>query len=348
MPTARESAGPPISLDYLANPDPTAFVPDADAFSASLEANMPMTQCSAFQLDGAFAPLLNNMPGDGFVDGLWPSDHFPTEASPAQTEKSLTRRDYSKMAHECDDFAAWQLADPSTKVGFTLIALKNFHVAFARHNCTSYLHRCLYKDDMPRWVLHAFSTCLLYTHQTESNRGPVLRSIRMFDGDIALGQQADNDMPLLESWTRDLCRARDNITGLPSSAERDIRAEPPECWERWVFAESLRRTCMMSFSLQSFWGLIKGRIIAPESDKWAYVPRWTLSSHLWNATNSFDFFRAWKEKPLWLVSAFEFEEFLETGVGDDLDDFPLFFLTLYFGVNEMKTFCYETSGRLLT
>jgi hypothetical protein len=96
---------------------------------------------------------------------------------------------------------------------------------------------------------------------------------------------------------------------------------------------------------------------------WTPVFRWTLPASLWNATNSFDFFQAWKEKPHWVISGFDYSEFLKNGSGDDLDEFArifvtvsdilpqtnptshngLFFWNRYFGVNEIKTFCLETA-----
>lgn len=143
-------------------------------------------------------------------------------------------------------------------------AFKNFHVAFAQTSSTLYIHRYLYKDNMPGWMLQAFSMCLLYTNQTASNRAVVLRvlhenvldlkatasntaltpqeklarvhalmfyqTIRMFDGDVTLGQQADDDMALLESWDRDLCKVRDNLDDLANKGET-ISEHPPESWE---------------------------------------------------------------------------------------------------------------------
>jgi hypothetical protein len=95
--------------------------------------------------------------------------------------------------------------------------------------------------------------------------------------------------------------------------------------------------------------------------KWAYMHRWTLSSHLWNAPSSFEFFQAWREKPLWIISAFEFDDFVKNGCGDDLDEFAKALLTMYvsphdqdsenanaslrwFGVDETKTFCYGSNN----
>lgn len=101
--------------------------------------------------------------------------------------------------------------------------LKKLHVKFAQDSCTLYIHRYLYKDNMPRCMLQAFTMCLLYTNQTESNRAMILRvlhesvtslkttvcnkalvpqqklarvhalifyqTIRMFDGDIMVRMQ---------------------------------------------------------------------------------------------------------------------------------------------------------------
>jgi hypothetical protein len=127
------------------------------------------------------------------------------------------------------------------------------------------MHRYLYKDNMPSWVLQAFSLCSLYTSQTSANRGVVLRvlhenvtdvkttagnmtltpqeklarvhalmfyqTIRMFDGDITLGQQADDDMALLESWNKDLCKVRDNMDDLVDKDTEFVRGHQPESWE---------------------------------------------------------------------------------------------------------------------
>ncbi|KAI8632254.1 hypothetical protein F5Y19DRAFT_356678 [Xylariaceae sp. FL1651] len=374
-----DSANAPFSLDCLTHPD--TFIPDSNGLSTPLGTGMELISDASFQLANGFSPLLAPMPGNGsFMSNMWPSQLTGTSGVPL--EKTLTRKDYSTMAPVCDDYAPWQLTDPSTKAAFTMSVYKKFHVTFAESSCTLYIHRYLYKDNMPRWMLQAFSVCLLYTNQTVSNRGVVLRvlhenvtdlkntasamtltpqeklarvhalmfyqTIRMFDGDITLGQQADDDMALLESWNKDLCKVRDNLDDLAEADIEIVRQNQPESWERWIFAESLRRTCIMCFAIETFWDLLKTRTKSTEVGNWANAHRWTLSTYLWDAQTSFDFFRAWKEKPLYIMSAFNFDEFLKTGTGDALDDFAVYFLTIYFGVNEIKTFCYETSGRILT
>jgi len=152
-----------------------------------------------------------------------------------------------------------------------MTVFKNLHVAFAQNSCTLYLHKYLYKDRMPRWVLQAFTLCSLYTNQVAANRAVVLRvlhenvadlktgsptstttpheklarvhalifyqTVRMFDGDITLGQQADDDIPLLQSWTKDLCKVRDNLDDLSEKPNADIRESPPKSWEVGTFTK---------------------------------------------------------------------------------------------------------------
>ncbi|KAI0450858.1 hypothetical protein F5B21DRAFT_489007 [Xylaria acuta] len=377
-----DSAGATFGLDCLDDPAPNSgtFMHTSDAVSTMLGTDMDLLPDATFHLDNDFSSLLAPIPGNNsFLPDSWPSQF--TEISSIPCGKTLVRKDYSKMTPMCDDYAPWQLADPSTKAAFTMSVIKKLHVKFAHDSCTLYIHRYLYKDNMPRCMLQAFTTCLLYTNRTESNRAVVLRvlhesvtdlkttasnktlvpqlklarvhalmfyqTIRMFDGDVTLGQQVDDDMALLESWNNDLCKVRDNLDDLAEKGKA-VNEHPPESWERWIFAESLRRTCIMCLCLQKVWGMLKIRLRAVDIGDWgSSAHRWTLSRHLWNAQNSFDFFRAWKEQPIYIIGSFDFEDFLKTGTGDDLDEFTFYFLTLYFGVNEIKTFCHETSGHFL-
>ncbi|KAI0409412.1 hypothetical protein F4802DRAFT_604167 [Xylaria palmicola] len=381
------SSNAAFDVDSVADPtpDPVAFVPDFDMLPAFLGANLSLVPDAPLLLTPDFGATFGAMPGNS---GLL-ADSWLTNMSGIPQEKSLVRKDYSKMVPECDSYAPWQLADPSTKAAFGLGVIKKSHATFAQTGGTVYVHRHLYKDNMPRVMLQAFTVCSLYAGQTASNRAVVLRvlhgsvedlkatvgggvltpqekmarvhalmfyqTIRMFDGDVTLGQQAEDDMALLVAWNKELLKISDNLDDLANKGAA-ASEHPPESWERWVFAESLRRTLIMCCTIQKYWGMLKLRLKASDVGYWEFAHRWTLSriymlicrSHLWNAQNSFDFFRAWREKPLYVISEFNFDEFLKTGTGDDLDDFGYFLLSLHFGVSEIKTFCYETSGRLTT
>ncbi|KAI0890503.1 uncharacterized protein GGS22DRAFT_14452 [Annulohypoxylon maeteangense] len=353
-----------------------------NGFSAIFDMDLDFPDAT-LHFDGALESLLNSMADNQFNDtdklsGLLGRD---AQTGPSSTSKSLSRIDYSKIAPVCDDFEPWQLTDPSTRICYIVNVLKNFHTTFAQYKSTIYMHGQLYASNPPRWILQAFATCVLYTSQTAATRGFVLKilqenvnnlihtasgtsftpreklarvhalmayqTIRMFDGDIALNQQAQNDMPIMEAWNEELRKIRDNLNDVFELDMIELRKKQPESWERWLFAESVRRTYIIGLALRTFWDLLRDQGDESDFGNWEYIHRWTLSRHLWAAQNSFDFWRAWNEKPMWVINAFCFDEFLRTGKGDDIDDLALVFLVLSFGLDEVKTFCYETSRRLL-
>ncbi|KAI0858512.1 hypothetical protein F4860DRAFT_526908 [Xylaria cubensis] len=381
-----ESADTTFSLGGLADPTPDscAFMPTSNTIPTMLGNDMDLPPDATFHLHSDFSSLLAAIPeNNSFLPDPWASPFTGLSSTPR--EKALVRKDYSKMTPMCDDYAPWQLSDPSTKAAFTLSMMKKLHVKFAQNSCTLYIHRYLYKDNMPRCILQAFTMCLLYTNQTEANRGVVLRvlhdsvtelkagsssknlvpqrklarvhalmfyqAIRMFDGDITLGQQADDDMELLESWNNELCKVSDDLEDLVEKGDA-AREHPPESWEvsvdfRGDCKKNLYNVHLPSASLGHVEDTAEtgryGRLefCSPSLDALQ------VSIHLWNAQNSFDFFRAWKEQPFYIITTFNFDDFLKIGTGDDLDEFAFYFLTLYFGVNEIKSFCHETSGHIL-
>ncbi|KAI0894832.1 hypothetical protein F4806DRAFT_98234 [Annulohypoxylon nitens] len=351
-------------------------------FSAAFGADIDIPDAT-LQIDSSLESLLNSMAGNAFSATYGLSDllgrDVQMESSP--TNKALIRPDYSRISPVCEAFAPWQLADPSSRIYHALAVFKNFHITFAKNKSTICMHSKLYVSNTPRWILQAFAMCVLYTNQTKETRSFVLKilhenvntlihtasgvsftpreklarvhalvvyqTIRMFDGDISLGQQAEKDQPILEAWNEELGKFRDNLDDVAQLDMEAIRQRQPESWERWLFAESVRRTYIICLALKTFWDMVKDRGDEENLSKWEYVHRSTLSKHLWDAQNSFDFWRAWNAKPMWIISAFCFDGFLQNGKGEDLDDFALPFLIMSFGVDEVKTFCYETSQRLI-
>ena len=67
---------------------------------------------------------------------------------------------------------------------------------------------------------------------------------------------------------------------------------------------------------------------ADDPGPWAYVHRWTLSRHLWEANSSFIFDRMWKEKPHYIINNYSFEKFLDYGRGEDVDEFAEILLSV--------------------
>ena len=121
------------------------------------------------------------------------------------------------------------------------------------------MHRYLYKDQMPSSIRSCFTASALYSNMTSSNKTSVFRVlcqslnelkgqqlantpqeklarvqalflyqiIGLFDGDVTLRSNADQNMPLLQDWLDELCKIRENL-GMPESM---IDPKPPRSWE---------------------------------------------------------------------------------------------------------------------
>lgn len=48
--------------------------------------------------------------------------------------------------------------------------MTSFHQVFAQDKQTSWLHRFLYKDNMPDSILQAFTTSVIYANRTKANK----------------------------------------------------------------------------------------------------------------------------------------------------------------------------------
>jgi hypothetical protein len=149
--------------------------------------------------------------------------------------------------------------DPNTKVYFIVQILKGYPVTFAKDNHTPWMHRYLYNEKMPPSIESCFTVSTLYSNMTSSNKTSVFRIlcqslselkaahltntvqeklartqalflyqiISLFDGDITLRSNADQNMPLLQSWLDELCKVRENLR-----KPEDINNQnPPKSWE---------------------------------------------------------------------------------------------------------------------
>ncbi|KAM7209602.1 hypothetical protein V8F20_000005 [Naviculisporaceae sp. PSN 640] len=192
--------------------------------------------------------------------------------------------------------------------------------------------------------------------------------IRLFDGDVALRAQGERDMQILERWVLELCRIGDNLGGhdrdredgvgsLPTSRNGDVAGGDdavkisawgrhmtrPVSWERWIFAESVRRTIFMVYSVIGMYQLMKRAPLGPggpdDPGPWKYIYRWTLSAPLWEAESSFDFYRAWEDKgPHFVIDNYDLEDFLRYGRPDQVDEFGKIILTAKIGQDATKEF----------
>jgi hypothetical protein len=60
---------------------------------------------------------------------------------------------------------------------------------------------------------------------------------------------------------------------------------------------------------------------ADDLEVWGYTHRWTLGHSLWEADSPSKFSRLWKESSHFIITNYSFENFLEHGRGEDVDEF---------------------------
>ncbi|KAK3369288.1 hypothetical protein B0T24DRAFT_358712 [Lasiosphaeria ovina] len=297
-------------------------------------------------------------------------------SSPADVEEMTIA--FGKMGGLCDKMQPWHLYDPQTPLSYVFSRTKAFTTDMATRNATPFLHQCLYRTHTPPSIMSCFATTVLYANRTPATTPMVMRAlhgsalelisaetgrangnaatpleklaraqalfhyqiIRLLDGDVSLRAQGEKDMPLLMAWLADLCKLRDNLSDAAQLDHADVRALPPKNWENWIFAESVRRTILMAYSVMSMFELMKDPADAVEQGPgpWALVHRWTLARGLWDASGPFEFERRWRETPHFVMANYSFDRFLEHGRGDDVDEFAEILLCAYMGVDATREF----------
>ena len=148
---------------------------------------------------------------------------------------------------------------------FIVQSLKSYPSTFANDSHTPWMHRYLYKDQMPSSIQSCFTVSALYSNMTSRNKTLVFRVlcqslnelkrqqlantpqeklaraqalflyqiICLFDGDLTLRSNAERDMPLLQDWLDELCKIRENLR-TPECVNRvDVGGDPnlPRSWE---------------------------------------------------------------------------------------------------------------------
>ncbi|PHH62446.1 hypothetical protein CDD82_2003 [Ophiocordyceps australis] len=167
----------------------------------------------------------------------------------------------------------------------------------------------------------------------------VLSVMCFFDGDIGLRAAAERGLATLLAWVKDLESVRNQLEA--EARERSqlglsMRDAPPQTWESWIFLESTRRSVTMGYAYICLSHLLKSE--EPRSDMWSDQQNFTASRHLWDAKSSVEFYRAWREKPHYLIENLSFNEFWVYGRPADIDEFTRLMLTGQIGPDAMHHF----------
>ncbi|KAK2603830.1 hypothetical protein QQS21_003954 [Conoideocrella luteorostrata] len=261
--------------------------------------------------------------------------------------------------------------DPNTRIGFTVNFLTSMHSTFAQTRALPFMHPRLWTGQLPKSVLAAFSASTAYVARNPSNKGwtvrllvdaareihregeravshadklarvqalMILNTMRIFDGDLGLRAAAEREVTVLLSWLKELrsvrheLEAEEGINGVNGF----VREGSPKSWESWILLESIRRTILTSYALICLSMMLKSEL--PDEEIWNEDNSFTASRHLWEAASSADFFRAWREKPQFMIKDMSFKEFWVYARPDDCDDFTKIMLTSQVGIDTMSHF----------
>jgi len=180
------------------------------------------------------------------------------------------------------------------RIIYAVKRIKSYPSLFVSKGSTPFIHWNLYAEQIPLAIQDALGCCALYDRKSELNQNLVYRTINqkasllvaeslkpwsspteqlaalqalilyqiicLFDGDIRLRADAEKADSILTSWTQQLKRRMqpvnaallDDLTTALSSGEMTGNS-----WQSWIFAESLRRTVIISYTLQGLYSFLK-------------------------------------------------------------------------------------------
>ncbi|KUI58581.1 Regulator of drug sensitivity 1 [Cytospora mali] len=169
--------------------------------------------------------------------------------------------------------------------------------------------------------------------------------IRFFDGDILARSSADATFSELESsvdsLTQHITWTGESNPGT-SGNDFDLPTYPlqpsREYWKEWVLQESARRTFLVASFFLRTWKLLTGRPLpCCRRDIPLYMHQsWTLSAHLWQARNAYEFSLAWKERKHYVVTRKAVISTLADAGRDDIESFGKMLLTTAMGIDEAR------------
>ncbi|KAJ5371983.1 hypothetical protein N7517_003989 [Penicillium concentricum] len=175
------------------------------------------------------------------------------------------------------------------RIIYSVKRMKSLPSSFVSEGRTSFIHTSLYEPYTPQAIQDILGLCALYDRKTEANQGLVhriitqladrlivdfahlsaleqlasvqamtlLQIIRLFDGDIRLRGDAERTEPLFVEWIRQLQHQTQQLLGTREDMACQISSETTGSWQNWLYAESLRRTIIMGYTLQGLYCFLK-------------------------------------------------------------------------------------------
>ncbi len=266
---------------------------------------------------------------------------------------------------------------PKARIEYSIEQLKLAPKMMVEQNCTPWAHPNLYDDFMPRSLQDAYAGCALYITRNSTNTEHVTRYITTHVGDVItsafpsehieilarahalmlyqimfvfgdemrVSGQAEEVITHLEEVGEGLLAIADEQTDTTGSLPLYPSTAARSAWQSFVFRESVRRTVLSVFQFTGVCNLLRGQLRMC-ADSLAIGNRLTLSAHLWNAKNAFDFAMAWNNEKHFLVKGLDFTDVLRDAKPDDLDVFAKMMLVGLQGIDDVRGWFYMRGGVL--
>ena len=230
-----------------------------------------------------------------------------------------------------------------------------------------FIHPRLYKT-LPKPLEEAYSACAIYATKKDVNSNIALaiienkanallhtpvnagsnplehlaavqalvifQIIRLFDGDIRQRAQAEEIEPVMARWTDELCaKSTDGMMNLSAATAGS--------WREWLFAESLRRTLIMSLMVRGIYALVKKGYcdLGPEVTKLSF----TAQADLWAADSLAEWTRARQKRDTLWIDQMKFDRLLEKSKVRDVDELGFVMMVVYNGKDEVELWSGRTS-----
>ncbi|PKS07190.1 hypothetical protein jhhlp_005790 [Lomentospora prolificans] len=243
-------------------------------------------------------------------------------------------------------------------------------------------HPALFDDHMPKATQDAIACCAMYNSMNNFNKPFIMKIIMgrskelaespipsaplealarcqalliyhlmgLLDGDIQFRASAEQTCHSVRQAAKslvDVISAYETQYNLTSTRELPLFpiTETETFWRAWLFAESARRTALLSFHFLLIYEIMTEK--RPVSCEDAMLcERWTLSTFLWKAQTPVDFAVAWRSKKHLIVRCVSFEETIREAEPDDLDEFGRMLLTSFMGQEQTRGWFASKGGKL--
>ncbi|KFA74580.1 hypothetical protein S40288_08147 [Stachybotrys chartarum IBT 40288] len=270
---------------------------------------------------------------------------------------------------ECfNDMDVMHAHDPHTRLGWIVKALSEMHVNFTKKLTLPFVHPRQWTPSVPPILMYAFAASMASVNRTPQNKGwsyrlileagrdivreghkavtpaeklaraqalLVVTAIRVFENDLTLKAAGEKDMAVLLGWVEEFLPMIREL-GMDNADTSVCKEKPPVKWEDWIMAESMRRTSFVAYAFICLVAILSGNMM--RTSNFCDAAFFTASRYVWEAPTAVEFYRAWREKPLYCVREFNFKEIWQYAHPEDMDDFTRMMMTAQVGPDVMEQF----------